>query len=217
MTTAADILKQQYSEDERDAETIAFLGGVIVFGGYRVQPATPAALAVLEIAGNPAASFISNMDLYTFEDLAMLIYVCSRDCSGLFKIDQREVDNIASQLVSADLSAIKAELSLMIKTAVTGFEMIPNNGSNNTGGKMDYERVYDAEWLSWVVSITHKQTGLLPDDILYHTSLLQIGFYVAEYCKENGAKGIARKRDYTEVIRAMRKRRKAKNGTESQG
>lgn len=51
-------------------------------------------------------------------------------------------------------------------------------------------------------------TNATEEQIMWEMPLTRVGFYVAQHQKKNGVKGIERRKNYSEVIKRLRQKRK---------
>jgi len=90
----------------------------------------------------------------------------------------------------------------LINLAFSPLKLFPQSGTKMTEGEIP---LYDADWVTSVVSKVHAQTGFNHDRIMKNISLNACCAYFVDWAREQGNKGIGRKSN-VEVILEMDKR-----------
>jgi hypothetical protein len=192
--------KTLYNENDRDAETFASLGGAFRIGKLTVPYPCPGVFSLLEIWGSPFLSSLPVEEI-TIEDFYKALWLLTERENALSAdIDLKPIEAQTGPLSPDYLLAIAKEIKTVFNLSYTGFELLP--GSGETSDKN--ERIFDALWLAGIVSKVHQITGRNEFYIKWRMPLAEIGFYIAQYAKENGEKGIGRRHDEAAMLNFLK-------------
>jgi hypothetical protein len=92
----------------------------------------------------------------------------------------------------------------MFRHALAGFALIPDNKNPE---KPDNQRMYDAEWLTSLIAVGARISNRTDFDVLWRVPLAAVGFYFAQYLRENGVKGIGRQLDVKAAMDYIKSKR----------
>lgn len=200
-----------YDETERDAETLAFLGGGVFVRKLRIPPPPPGVFSLLEICGSPFLQGVEAEQIH-IEDLYLALRIMTeREKAVSSKINFKKMSKKIGKLSIGDaLDAVRFVQDLF-DFVYRGFDLLPP--SNEPANKPVGERIFDAEWLAGIVAKVHGITGRTDFEIIWRIPLCSVGFYIAQYAKENGVKNVGRQPDEIKLLEFIKQKRETlKNG-----
>ena len=201
MTELDKIAFGNYSHADRDAETAVFMGGGATVGKLYVSPPTPGVMSQLEML---ESSFVTGEEI-TVEHCFMAIYLLRKSSPDAIS-DKADFSAIIADVGDINIKGFHPLVNLF-EMSMRGFRMIPDEKASD---KPRDHRHFDAEWLSLMVSVGVKMSGRTDQDILWNTPLCTMGFYFAQYLRENGMKGIGRVKDIKAMMAHIKAKREVK-------
>lgn len=202
MTDIEKLLHGNYDEHERDAETYAFLNGDVTIGSISIPPVVAGIMPLLEIAHCPFLFGVlpSEIDL---KSLILTTYIIRR--RELALLDANTTDE-AAIITEKNRIEVATLISGIFRHALAGFALIPDSKNSE---KPDNQRMYDAEWLTSLVAVGARISNRTDFDILWRVPLTAVGFYFAQYLRENGVKGIGRQLDVKAAMDYIKSKRES--------
>lgn len=173
---------------------LQMFGQDLVINGLPYPPMTLAVWSFLWVSESPVLknTQISNLDL----DMAFyLLY------SGVENFDVKEViqksHNFCKEILNLQTQEAMSILSKIVEIAFKPLKLFPQTGT--PGGKL----LFDADWLSNIVTKVHTVTGYNPEHIMNKLSLTACCYYFAQWCRMQGADNIYRRTDEEILILQM--------------
>lgn len=100
-----------------------------------------------------------------------------------------------------DIDDAGSVIHILISRAFNPLKMFPTTKTSKT----ETEPVFDADWLTSLVSKVHSSTGYAPDYIMNNLSMTACCFYYVQYARMQGAEHIE-KRASEEILKAQSER-----------
>lgn len=202
---------------ELNCEALLSLGGDMYYDGLRIPQPTAGSFILLEIMGN---NFVKGGEITNFDiDVALFILMKKQKALGAVlehtQFGESIVGYIDEFIASFEVynrQIIKVFLYTYFKNTSNGFDMLPCCTLDNEPSTK--KLVFDADWLISYVSICHKVTGYDMDKIVWELSMVNGGFCMAEYAKEQGQKNVERKQDWIAMLDEIKKQAEQKSGDE---
>lgn len=188
------------TKTELHNESLFSLGALYVYQGIKINVPTAGHFVLLEILNN---SYITGDEITDTDiDTAFFILAMGKACIGvvfeystLEKDIKTRVTDFIKTIPNYNRIIIKVFLKNYFSTSTNGFDLLPKSESET-----DKKMVFDAEWLTAYISVCRKITGYDMDKIIWNLPLIQGGFCMAEYAKEQGVKNIERQQDWKAMI-----------------
>ena len=199
-----------YDENKRDEETLAFLGGGAFVRKLRIPQPSPGVFALLEIVDSPFLQGVP-AEAVTLENLyTALVIMTERENADPQRVNFKKIARKIGKLDAEQALEVVQVIQELFTYSSLGFELLPKTAEASKKGAN--ERVYDAELLAALVSKVHQATGKTDFEIIWRTPLCSIGFYLAQWAKENGVENVGRQIDPGQLLDFIRKKREsAKN------
>lgn len=172
---------------------LQMFGQNLIINGLPYPPMTMAVWSFLWVSESPLLKnkMVTNMDL---DIVFYLLYkgVDNFDVQSVIEKSQGFCKEIL-QLQPQEAMQILAEI---IDIAFKPLKLFPQCG--HTG-----ELLFDADWLSNIVTKVYKVTGYSPEFIMNKLSLTACCYYFAQYCRMKGSDNIYRRTDEEILILQM--------------
>jgi len=193
-----------------EEEALACLGQPIRWAGLTVPPITLGTMALLEFLDSPFVA--APLECRAVDYLRAVYVFRARQQATIDVLDwiddgkpatpgsnalDRHAANLACQMQTATM-ADHARLRRWYAAAFAGYQMIPP--SNEPSGLW----LFGGPTLGSSVAHAGECLGVTWDELLWSTPLCLLGFTVAALAKSNGAKGVSRPKDPTDIKRQLR-------------
>lgn len=184
--------KEKYNAKDEYFALMQILNPVYMISGIPCSYITPAIWAYMWSIGNAYTQ--SGGKEITENDTDMMMYVLHH---GITSIDDDYVLKSARFCELHGISYIEARLDIlqMIYIAFRPLEMIPSSGSGDNP-------MYDADWLTKVVSVACQMTNRASNDIMYNMSLTECYYYYIQYMRRNDYNNEYKRRNSAEIVKA---------------
>lgn len=191
-----DLEKEKYNPKDEFFALMHVLSSVYKICGINCCYITPAIWSYLWSIGN--AFTLAGTKEITEVDIDIFMYILSKNIT---EIDEDFVVKSARFCELHGINYIEARLDLMemIHIAFRPLEMIPRDG--NIGNAEDVQ--FDADWLTYLVSIACQMSNRNSRDIMYNMSLTECFYYLVQYRRKNET---IKKRNSAEIDKAIYER-----------
>lgn len=182
-----DIEQMKIDKQEQLQMFLAVTTGEIIFNGKHYPMLTPAEWSFLWIINSP---IVTNIQKTTKLDIDFFLYVIFNGVGdGDIKRIQEECLGYCEKIFEFDYDTASKFIIQMLRLSFRPLKLFPVANAN--AEKM----VFDADWLTSIVTKVHKMTGYTPDFILESLPLCVCCYYFAQYARQQGSSSIHRRTD----------------------
>ena len=196
-----------------DGEIFAASGITLSWGEYHISPPTLGTFSLLEVVDSLLFKDFSKCEVW---DIMLAAYIslhgkkCAYDLQQWIRERNKNktpnYENVSNwhsferrviECFSNDINIVTleraTELRAWLDAAFVGYAMLPNNGSGQEG------YIFGLDTLGSTIAAVGPELGVSWEELIWNTPMALIGFVIAGKSKINGAKGIARPKDPTDI------------------
>lgn len=189
-----EIQSLKVNRSEEFQMLLQMFGQELIINGLPYPPMTMAVWSFLWVSDSP----VLKNGTITNVDLDMTFYLLYK---GVDNFDVKEVIE-KSHGFCKNILHLQVQDAMTVLAEIVAIAFKPLRLFPQTGAKAG-ELLFDADWLSNIITKVHAVTGYTPEHIMHKLSLTACCYYFAQWCRMQGSQNIYRRTDEEILILQM--------------